>query len=539
VTKEDEGRHVVQRWLADRARNDGQATAIESTRGTTTYTQLDAESTALAHDLIAAGLSPGERVASVTENCPEHVTLLFACAKARLALAPLNWRLTPHELAVQLSDLEPALLVSSELHRGRAAAAAASVSCRAEHARIEGLTPPRPLDAPRSSSAGHQSLLAGPESFSSRDDDPLLIVFTSGSTGVSKGAVLSQSNCFWTTLSLDAAVPLSRRDVVLQILPQCHVGGWNVQPLQAWSRGATVVLEAGFSAERVLRLLVERGITTMMGVPANYLLLAEHPDFPGTDLSRLRNVIVGGAAMPPALLRIWQERDVAVIQGYGLTEAGPNVLYLDPDDSHACPGSVGVPYPYVDVELRDPVTAGLRTGPATGELWVKGPSVFAGYWRNEAATTASLRDGWLATGDLGERDSDGHYRICGRLKEMYVSGGENVYPAEIEAALVAHPQVVEAAVIGVPDERWGETGVGFVTLRDDAGLTAAEITKDLSCYCRGLLAGFKVPSRFVVLDRFPRLSNGKVDKTGLKGESLSAGTHQVSGRPPGLASPSC
>jgi fatty-acyl-CoA synthase len=272
-----------------------------------------------------------------------------------------------------------------------------------------------------------------------------------------------------------------------------------VQSVLGWWKGARVILERGFDAARALELIESERVTTMMGVPANYLLMAQEPGFASADLSSLRLAVVGGAPMPVPLLDTWAERGVEIVQGYGLTEAAPNVLCLPPEDARRKAGSAGRPYPYVECRLSD-----------EGELLVRGPNVFAGYWRNPEATAAAFRDGWLATGDLAERDDEGDYWIRGRLKDLVVSGGENVYPAEVEAVLHDHPDVVEAAVIGMPDERWGEVGAAFVVLR-------APVTEDaLLAHCRERLARFKVPKSVHVLDELPRNSLGKVVKSELR-----------------------
>jgi fatty-acyl-CoA synthase len=237
----------------------------------------------------------------------------------------------------------------------------------------------------------------------------------------------------------------------------------------------------------------------MMGVPATYLFMAQEPAFAHTDLSSLRRAVVGGAPMPEALLDTWSERGVDIVQGYGLTEAAPNVLCLPPEDAVRKAGSAGKPYPHVEVRLA-----------AGDELQVRGPNVFAGYWRNPEATAAAFDGEWLRTGDVAERDDEGFYRIRGRLKDMYISGGENVYPAEVEAVLHEHPAVVEAAVVGRPDERWGEVCVAFVVVREEA--TADELIE----YCRGRLARFKVPKEVRFADALPRSGMNKVLKDELR-----------------------
>jgi fatty-acyl-CoA synthase len=222
---------------------------------------------------------------------------------------------------------------------------------------------------------------------------------------------------------------------------------------------------------------------------------------------------MGGAPMPEALLETWHDRGVEIVQGYGLTEAAPNVLCMPAEDAVRKRGFAGRPYPHVDVALRDPDSGRLLDGPATGELVARGPNVFSGYWRNEAATAEAFADGWLLTGDVAERDAEGDYRIVGRLKDMVISGGENVYPAEIEDVLHAHPAVAEAAVIGVPDERWGEACLAFVALRPGQTASADELRE----HCRSRLARFKVPRAVRFVDALPRSGMNKVLKDELRG----------------------
>jgi len=488
--------HTVGGWLAERAALTPDRTAIDFGGRLISYRELADGAARRATALAAAGLKAGDRVATLTRNCPEQVELLFACARAGLIVVPLNWRLTAAELAYQLRDAGPAVLLAEPSLR----ALADEATGQAGGPRAEPLT-----------GVPETARTAAVPGSAPADDDPLFILYTSGTTGKPKGAVLTHANCFWTNLSFDRTAEMSGHDVVLQVLPQCHVGGWNVQPLLAWWKGATVLLEQAFDALRVLRLIAARRVTTMMGVPTNYLMLAAHPAFGDADLSSLRQVIVGGAPMPLSLIEKWTARGVTVLQGYGLTEAAPNVLCVPPEYARDKAGSAGRPYLHVRVALRDLDRDGRVDGPGIGELLVSGPNVFAGYWRNPQATSAVLDDGWLASGDVAERDADGFYWIRGRLRDMYISGGENVYPAEVEEVLVAHEAVAEAAVIGVPDERWGETGLAFVVFRSGRELPAAE----LAGYCRTRLAAYKVPGHFRTVAELPRLTSGKVDKMAL------------------------
>ena len=480
------------RWLADRARTTPQRVAIRFLGQDLTYAELDSRATRLAAGLAARGLRRGDRLATLTTTSPDHVATFFACARLGVALQPISWRLASAEVAYQLEDAEPSLLLASDDY----AELARKAGTKVEIARI-----------------GDPTLEAdGEVEDVARDDDPLLLVYTSGTTGKPKGALLSHANCFWTNLSFDRTTSLRDGDVVLQVLPQFHVGGWNVQPLLAWWKGATVVLEPAFDAARALDLIAEHGVTTMMGVPATYLFLAQEPGFAVADLSSLRLAVVGGAPMPEALLETWIARGIEIVQGYGLTEAAPNVLCLPPEEATRKLGFAGKPYPHVDVALRDADTGALVEGTGTGELVVRGPNVFAGYWRNAEATEAAFADGWLLTGDVAERDAEGFYRIAGRIKDMVISGGENVYPAEIEDVLHAHPAVLEAAVVGVPDERWGEACAAFVVLREGSNVG----TEELQRLCRDRLARFKVPKTFAFVDALPRSSMGKVLKDELR-----------------------
>jgi fatty-acyl-CoA synthase len=459
------GAHTLGRWLEDRARTTPRRIAIDYLGRTITYAELDDASNHFADSFLARGLERGDRVATLTSNTPEHVAVFFACAKAGLILVPLSWRLAPAELAFQLEDAGPALFLVEDEHQPLAEAAG--------HA-FERLVLSDPVPG--------QS-----RDMAARDDDPLLLVYTSGTTGRPKGALLTHANCFWTNLSFDLATGVSGDDVVLQVLPQFHCGGWNVQALLAWWKGARVVLERSFEPARCLALIQEKRVTTMMGVPANYLFISQEPGFASADFSSLRRAVVGGAPMPEALVETWRARGIEVVEGYGLTEAAPNVLYA------------GKPYPHVDVRLAD-----------DGELQVRGPNVFAGYWRNPEASAEAFEDGWLRTGDVAERDDEGFYRIRDRLKDMYVSGGENVYPAEIESVLHEHPMVADAAVVSVPDERWGESGLAFV-------VPAGEVSEDeLVEFVRERLARFKAPKAVRFVDELPRSPIGKVLKDELR-----------------------
>lgn len=511
--------HTIGRWITDRAGRSPERIAMDDRGVTTDYATLAARAGELAENLRRSGYGPGDRIATVSGNSTDHVVAFFACAIAGIAFVPLSWRLTPRELADVLTRSAPALVLIEDEHAALAGEALRLADRTGPTAALG--TTGIEASVPRARHARtHRPV---------RDDDPLLVIFTSGSEAAPKGVVLTHANCFWNNLALSQALPLAQDDVVLAMLPQFHVAAWNCQPLLAWWVGATVVLERSFQPARVLQLIADRRITAMMGVPTQYALLAADREWESTDASSLRLALVGGATMPVPLQEAWASRGVPLTQGYGLTEAGPNVLHLPAAEAAAAPGAVGRPYPYVSVRIVDPATGLTLEGEATGELWVRGPSVFAGYLGDDAATSRARDGEWLRTGDLVSRDGDGVFRIVDRLKDIFISGGENVAPAEVEYALCLHPLVAAAAVVGVPDPVWGERGIAFVV--PAAGAALAE--DELLTHARRNLAAFKVPVRVVLVDALPRSTIDKLARSRLRewalGSAPGPGDRQAAG----------
>ncbi|MBN9214466.1 MAG: acid--CoA ligase [Microbacterium sp. SCN 70-200] len=498
-----DGAHTIGRWLTDRAAALPGHPAIDDRGVRIGYADLEARAAALALSLQRAGYGPGDRIATVSGNSIDHVVVFFACAKSGVAFVPLSWRLAPRELAEVLEQADPVLVLVEDEYTGVASDALARVAeplvvAALGTTGIETVVPPR-----RGPAAPRRAV---------RDDDALLIIFTSGSEAAPKGVVLTHANCFWNNLALAGAIQITADDVVLAMLPQFHIAAWNCQPLLAWWSGATVVLERSFQPQRILQLLEKRGVTTMMGVPTQYRMLSDDPSFPAIAAGPLRQALVGGATMPEDLAAQWADAGVPLTQGYGLTEASPNVLCLAASDSERFPGAVGRPYPHVDVCVADPETGLVLAGEATGELWVRGPSVFAGYLRDPQATARTMAGEWLRTGDIVHRDGAGVFRIVDRLKDIFISGGENVAPAEVERALCLHPGIAEAAVVGVPDPVWGERGVAFVVRADGATLGQDEVL----AHARSELAGFKVPVRVAFVADLPRSTIEKLARSRLR-----------------------
>lgn len=510
----DDEPHTIGRWIVDRAALSPRRIAIDDRGVTTDYATLAERAVALAERLRRAGYGPGDRIATVSGNSTDHVVAFFACAIAGIAFVPLSWRLTPRELADVLARSAPALVLIEDEH-----AALAGEALRPE--RVSGAV--RAQEWPPATAAlgttgvevsvptARRARMPRPV----RDDDPLLVIFTSGSEAAPKGVVLTHANCFWNNLALAQALPLTHDDIVLAMLPQFHVAAWNCQPLLAWWVGATVVLERSFQPARVLQLIAGRGVTAMMGVPTQYAMLAADGAWSATDTSSLRLALVGGATMPASLQQAWSARGVALTQGYGLTEAAPNVLYLPASEAADAPGAVGRAYPHVSVRVVDPETGLVLDGAATGELWVRGPSVFAGYLDDDEATSRAMSGEWLRTGDLASRDADGIFHLVDRLKDIFISGGENVAPAEVEHALTLHALIEAAAVVGVPDPVWGERGVAFVVPAPGAALSSDEVL----AHARRNLAAFKVPVRVEFVDELPRSTIEKIARSRLRGRA--------------------
>ncbi|OYO14191.1 p-hydroxycinnamoyl-CoA synthetase [Enemella evansiae] len=463
------------------------------------YAEFDTDIARAAAALRARGIGHGDRVALLSANHPAHIDLFFACGRLGAILVPLNARLSENEIAHCLSDSGTALLVTSAELAGRGTPAAEQAGTRevidlAAWTQLCAETDPD-RDEPRGTG-----------------DDPCMIMYTSGTTGRPKGAVLTHSSVTFATLNAALDLGLTGRDVSLACAPLYHTAAFFMGATPTLLRGGTVIIQDGFEPGRVLAQIEADRISYGFGVPVMLDMLSRHPDWDRTDLTSLRVFTVGGAPVRLDTLHTWLARDVAVCQGYGLTESGPGALVLTPEQAKDKVGSAGLPHLFTEVRI-----AGLDDAPVTpgerGEIQVRGPNVMAGYWNNPGATAAAFApDGWLRTGDVGVADDDGFITVVDRLKDMFISGGENVYPAEVEAAIIELPGVLEAAVLGVPDERWGETGLALIRLADGAELTAEALADQLA----GRLARYKIPRRLQIVDSIPRNPTGKILKSRIR-----------------------
>lgn len=492
------------------ARWQGDKVAVRFGDRDLTWGQLDARASALAAGLAANGVGHGDRVGLLMSNRPEFLEVLVACARLGAIMAPFNLRFTATELAFVVADADCAVVVTeSSLHAGLSMACAAAPDMVVLDA-DDGTYDAALLDAPLAPTLPHVEIAP---------DDPLCICYTSGTTGDPKGAVLTHRSWFYSAMVRAQQGGINLHDRILMPFPLAFTGGLALGFVTLWS-GATMVLEPAFDPGRALHLIQSERITVFMAVPTLFQVMAQHPSFASTDISSIRCASSGGATVPVSLMRIYLDRGITMTQTYSLTEVSASGITLPYHQALERVGSCGVPAMHSEARIVD--ADGNEVPPGTvGEIAIKGPEVMLGYWRNPEATAATLRDGWCHTGDLGTMDADGYFYVVDRAKDMLISGGLNVYPAEIERQLSGVPGIVEVAVIGVPDERWGETPA-VVAVTDGTPIDGSTVLDR----CVGVLADFKLPRYLVVRDTpLPRNMSGKVLKAELRTQYADIAAH--------------
>jgi fatty-acyl-CoA synthase len=485
-------------WIGHHADlSPGRVALIDDGRDLTlTYGELEDRSRRLAAWLASSGVETGDRVAFLAGNTTDIFEALFACAKVNAILVPLNWRLATPELQFIINDCRPGVLMYEDDF--------------AES--VEQLNVPIKLglgEEFEAVKAGADPSGIGP--VTATHDDPWAILYTSGTTGHPKGALVTHGMFFWNAVNIGHAVGLTYESTNLNVLPTFHAGGLNLYTTPCLHLGARSVNLREFDPPRVLHWLESGEITHFFGVPAVYQFLAEAPGWQDADLSGVTSWACGGAPMPVALLQRYAERGIVIRQGMGLTETSPTVFLTDLEHAMSKAGSVGKPSLHTEIRIVDPLGKDVEID-EIGELWVRGPNVTPGYWERPEANEESFTDGWLHTGDAARRDGDGYVFIVDRWKDMFISGGENVYPAEVEQVLFHHPNVLDVAVIGVADERWGEVGMAVIVPRDPSVLDPDE----LLAFCDEKLARYKIPKHVRTTSELPRNAAGKVLKRELK-----------------------
>lgn len=484
-------------WLAKRERYAPDKEAVIDTVSGHRYThgELNQKANRLAAYLQNEHqLNAGDRLAVISKNNVEYVILFFACAKIGVVLAPLNYRLPQAGLQELIDDCDPHAVIFSEEFSFVEDESDESLS-------FEEL------------SKQMNSYQGDPELYEAGPDDIAMILYTSGTTGKSKGAMISWRQIHWNSINTEISLELTGQDCAFVNTPFYHTGGWHVLLTPLIHHGGKLVLQPEFDAAQCNELIEKEGITILFGIPTMLRMMMEESNFDDLDASSVRFAICGGESCPIPIINRYKEKGIPIRQGYGLTEAGPNCYSLPAEDAIRKKGSVGFPNFHIGVKIVDDNNQEVSQG-EVGELLMKGPHVFAGYWQNQEATDEAIDDGWVHTGDLFRCDEDGYYYMVGRKKEMYISGGENVYPVQVEKVIYEHQLVAQVAVIGVPDEQWGEAGCAFVVLKENAQLTEQELKE----YCRDYLAGYQIPKHVIFRDSLPIGDSNKIQKRDLEDE---------------------
>jgi fatty-acyl-CoA synthase len=491
-------------WLQKRANltPDRVGLAERATGAETTYAEWNRRVNRSARFLASLGLDKGDRLAVYSGNRPEYLDLFFAAGKLGIILQNLNWRLTVHELRAIVADGEPTVFAYSsewvenvKALRPEMPTVKAFVALDGEPGRDHSIEERQGFDS------------APVERPEMSMDDPWGIYYTGGTTGVPKGAILTHGNITWNSVNTIASWGIHGGHTAALQLPFFHVGGPNIFMMPLVHTGGKTILCAGFDVDETFDLIEEGGITHYVAVPTMYQMLQAHPRWETTDFSRLELVISGGAACPLPIMEKFWERGVDFKMGYGLTEATGNNFWLPPKDVRRKTTSVGFPIFHIDMKIVAPDASECGPG-EEGELLIRGPHITPGYWNRPEATAETIIDGWLHTGDVARRDDEGYFTVIGRSKDMFISGGENVYPAEVESVMLSFAGVAEAALIGVPDEKWGEVGKAFIVPQPGTALDV----ESLLAFMAQRVARYKLPRSVEVITEMPKTVIGKIDK---------------------------
>jgi fatty-acyl-CoA synthase len=475
-----------------------------------TYAELNARANRLANFLREdLGIAGGDCVSILAHNSVAYIDLFYGVAKIGAILAPLNWRLAGKELTYIVNDCRPKALLCGADFVGTLADMRSQIDVphyvSLEGADIEGATTSYEAGLARASEAE-------PTPPPLDGETPHCILYSSGTTGRPKGVIIPQRQVLWNCINTVISWGLTEQDVSPVFTPLFHAGGLFAFLTPLFYTGGRIILSRLFEVEETLRVIQEERCTVILGVPTIFQLWLNSPHFAGADFSHVHYFISGGAPCPTWLIEAWREQKGVIFrQGYGLTEVGPNCFSMTDEESIPKTGSVGKPIFHSQMRLVNEQGVDVPVG-EVGELAIAGPHLCTGYWQNPEATAQALRDGWFYTGDMARRDEDGFFYIVGRYKDMLISGGENVYAAEVEALFREHPAVAEAALIGQPDETWGEVGLMVVVPQVGQNVTPEE----LLAFCTGQLARYKIPKRVILTDSLPVSPYGKVLKTELK-----------------------
>lgn len=497
--------HFVTDWLDKRAKLTPERAALQDiTSGKEIgYAEWNSQANRTANFLCSLGVQKGDRVSVYATNCVEYLDVLFACGKIGAIQHNLNWRLTAHELKGITADATPKVLIYSSEWREQVNELRSSLPSACHIIAISELA--RPEDKSFAERDDHpDELIVRPDLTM---DDPWSIYYTGGTTGLPKGAIMTHGNMTWNSINTVTSWGITAEDSAPLQLPLFHVGGPNIFMLPLVHVGGKTILCKGFDVEQTFDMIENSGISHYVAVPTMFVMLQQHERWKNADFSRMKLVISGGASCPlPVMQKFW-DKGTDFKMGYGLTEAAGNNFWLPQKDARRKIGSVG--YPIFHIDMKIVKEDGSKCDPGEeGELLIRGPHVTPGYWHRPEETVGTIKSGWLHTGDMARQDEEGYFYIIGRSKDMFISGGENVYPAEVESVMHAHPAIAEAALIGVPHEKWGEVGKAFVVVEQGQTLTENELLG----FLRERLAKYKVPQSVVFVDALPKTAIGKIDK---------------------------
>lgn len=493
-------------WIARKAVRYGSSDAIIYRDQRITYGELAERIDRLAQAFLSRGITQGDRVGYLGNNHPAFLEALFATNLIGAIFVPLNTRLAPPEIEFALGDSGTKLLVFHEDLRDLARAGSKTTGVETRIV-VEGL--------PEDGIENYEDVLTGAQAAPLDTvvtlDDPSILLYTSGTTGHPKGAVITHGNIHWNAFNVMVDYGVTQGERVLLISPLFHVAALSNGAITVLLQGGTVVLHEKFDAGQVLSAVAAESITMLSGVPTTYQMLQEHPDWAQTDISSLRRLTCGGSAVPERLMAAFGERGLGFSVGYGMTETSPGATFLPAERAREKVGSSGLNHFFTDVKIVDDQGAEVPMG-VVGEILVKGPNVITEYWRRPDATAEAFVDGWFKSGDLGHLDADGFIYISDRLKDMIISGGENIYSAEVEGVIMELTEIAAVALLGIPDARWGEVPYAYIQLQPGASLTAEQVVEHVS----GRLARYKIPKSVVFVDEFPRTASGKIQKVELR-----------------------
>ncbi|MGM8216751.1 class I adenylate-forming enzyme family protein [Bacillaceae bacterium W0354] len=479
-------------WMSSRARlfpNDIAIIDADSEQKYTYY-EINERANQLANYLYDNGIRKGDRVALLAPNHISYFDFLFACMKIGAIFVPLNWRLSEEELNYVVNDCQPKIMARHfSFKQDLLSMHEVPLLTIESNDYINNLS---------NKSNNYTPIL--------QEKDPLAMIYTGGTTGMPKGAVLSHQSILWNAMNTIISWDIEKNDCTLTSIPMFHTGGLNALSIPLLLAGGTVVIRSTFEPETAIDDLRSYRCTIVLFIPTMYHMIVQTDKFQSAHFPHMKVFLSGGAPCPLTVYDAFQKKGLKFKEGYGLTEAGPNNFYIDPVEAKIKKGSVGKAMVFNEIKIVN--DDGEEVGPNTiGELWLRGKHLFEYYWNNESASQAAYHGDWFKTGDLARCDEEGYVYISGRKKEMIITGGENVYPLEIEHWLQSHEMINEVAVVGVPDDLWGEMVVAFISFKDEK-LTEEE----LKAYCQKKLTRYKIPKKFIVVDELPKTHVGKIDK---------------------------